>query len=169
MCAILDADVVHEVFGSSQHPAGKHFLEWVDKGSQRLVIGGKLTEELYTGSKNFRFWQRQAQLAGKIRIINKAKVDAREKSISGKRICKSNDPHIIALAQISRARLLYSNDKKLHADFQNKELIDEPRGKVYSTLKHESLHDSHQGLLKKKGLCKAQPDANNESPTGLGE
>ena len=35
MCAIIDANVVHEVFGPDQSPAGRKFRNWVDQGSMR--------------------------------------------------------------------------------------------------------------------------------------
>ena len=40
MCAIVDANVAHEVFGTSQTPAGKRFYDWINEGQGRLVIGG---------------------------------------------------------------------------------------------------------------------------------
>ena len=39
--------------------------------------------------------------------------------------CRSNDPHVIALAQINGARLLYSNDEALQKDFGDKRLEEE--------------------------------------------
>ncbi len=54
MCAIVDANVVHEVFSSSSCPAGAKFLDWVNRGSGRLVAGGKLLQELESGSPDFR-------------------------------------------------------------------------------------------------------------------
>ena len=44
----------------------------------------------------------------------------------------SDDPHVLALARVSGARLLYTNDANLMADFKNKRLIDDPRGSVYT-------------------------------------
>ena len=46
MCAIVDANVVSEVFGSNLPPAGEKFFDWLNKGSGRLIVGGKLLEEL---------------------------------------------------------------------------------------------------------------------------
>ncbi|MDE0306934.1 MAG: hypothetical protein OXI87_18940 [Albidovulum sp.] len=47
--------------------------------------------------------------------------------------CESNDQHVLALARISGARLLYTNDQKLMDDFKNTELVSTPKGKVYRT------------------------------------
>ena len=154
MCAIVDANVVSEVFGSNLPPAGEKFFDWLNKGSGRLVVGGKLLEELEQSSADFRRWGQEAQLAGKMRIVNKSEVDARTEQIQNKGTIRSNDPHVIALAQVSGARLLYSNDGNLQRDFKNKSLIDDPRGKVYSTSEGGSFQRSHDRLLKNKTLCR---------------
>ena len=65
-------------------------------------------------------------------------------------ICVSNDPHVIALARISGARLLCSRDQKLHSDFGNKHLVDNPRGSVYQDIPHAPLIARHCKLGKKR-------------------
>ena len=64
-------------------------------------------------------------------------------------LCRSNDQHVIALAQVSGARLLYANDGDLQRDFKKKALIGSPRGKVYSTKKHPELRPHHKQLLRR--------------------
>ena len=154
MCAIVDANVVSEVFGSNLPPAGEKFFDWLNKGSGRLIVGGKLIEELEQGSAEFIRWGQEAQLAGKMRIVNKSDVDARTEQIQSEGAIRSDDPHVIALAQVSGARLLYSNDGNLQQDFKTKSLIDDPRGKVYSTSGGGSFQSSHDRLLKNKNLCR---------------
>ena len=154
MCAIVDANVVSEVFGSNPPPAGEKFFDWLNRGSGRLIVGGKLLEELEQGSADFRRWGREAQLAGRMIIANKSEVDARTEQIQSEDAIRSDDPHVIALAQVSGARLLYSNDGNLQRDFKNKSLIDDPRGKVYSTSEDGSFQRSHDRLLKNKNLCR---------------
>ena len=154
MCAIIDANVVSEIFGSNLPPAGEQFFDWLNQGSGRLVVGGKLFEELKKSSAEFRRWGQEAQLAGKMRIVNESEVDARTEQIQSEDAIRSDDPHVIALAQVSRARLLYSNDGNLQQDFKNKSLIDDPRGKVYSTSGGGSFQPRHDRLLKNKNLCR---------------
>lgn len=161
MCAILDANVVHEVFGAEQSPAGKAFYQWIysPKETNFLIVGDKLLRELEKASGEFRKRTQQASqdpvqqafLTGRIKKISdgeESKIEAKEKNL--KKICASNDAHIIALAQISGARLLYSNDRDLHKDFKSKKLIDAPRGLVYSTLRKGNTRNP---LLKRKNLC----------------
>ena len=152
MCAILDANTVHEVFGVGV-PAGEEFLKWVIKGSMRLVAGGKLLEELDSNSK-FQKWRRQAVLSGKVRIVDNQEVETMAGQLVTNSSCLSDDEHIVALAQISGARLLYSNDRDLQEDFKNRNLIDDPRGKVYSTLEGKVFADSHKQLLRRADLCR---------------
>ena len=68
--------------------------------------------------------------------------------------CRSDDPHVLALAIVSGARLLYSNDAALQRDFKDKRLIDSPRGKVYSTLEGNNFQRAHQRLLQRTDLCR---------------
>lgn len=152
MCAIVDANTASEVFGPRPQPTGDRFFKWLNEGTGRLVAGGQLLEELENGSAGFRKWASVAVGAGKLRIVNNDAVDARTENIQSQGACKSDDPHVIAVAQVSGARLLYSNDRDLQSDFTNKRLIDDPRGKVYSTLKYKSFHRSHQQLLR-SNLC----------------
>ena len=37
MCAIVDSNVVSEVFGSNLPPAGEKFFDWLNQGSGRLI------------------------------------------------------------------------------------------------------------------------------------
>ena len=132
MCAILDADVAHQVFGTERPPAGEAFFAWINSGGMRLVAGGRLLEELDNDAR-FLAWRQQATQAGRIRILNAQEIEARMAELQDEGVCRSNDLHVVALAQVSGARLLYSNDLSLHQDFGNRQLINSPRGKIYST------------------------------------
>ena len=124
MCAILDANVSNQVFGKDRPEAGVEFFEWLSSGPGRLVLGRKLRNELSKTSA--RKWLAQAVLAGRVRNVSDIRVDDQTETLQRGGICQSDDAHIIALAQISNARLLYSNDLRLHQDFKNKKLIDRP-------------------------------------------
>ena len=156
MCAIVDANIAAEVFRLDRPQAGKKFFDWINAGSGRLVVGGKLLKELDKSSPDFRQWAKVAGLSGRMRTADQSQVDARAEELRGERKYKSNDPHIIALAQVSGARLLYSNDGKLQQDFKDKNLIDTPRGKIYSTHKSKNFSVSHKQLLEKRDLCRVE-------------
>ena len=153
MCAILDANVVGQVFGGDRPTAGRAFFEWVDSGPGRLVAGGRLRREL-DRTRAFREWRLQAVLAGRIMLLNDEAVDGRARELERENACRSDDEHVVAVAQLGGARLLYSNDDALQDDFDDKSLIDGPRGKVYSTRLHEGLTPVHQRLLANRNLCR---------------
>ncbi len=153
MCSILDASVVGEVFGSNSSEAAKKFFDWIDSGKGRLVTGGKVLRELNKNS-NFRVWRKEATSAGIIREANENEVNAKTEKLKIEGLCRSNDPHVIALAKVSGARLLYSNDGNLIKDFKDKKLIDQPRGKVYPTGGDGSFRPNHRRLLAMKKLCR---------------
>lgn len=143
MCAIIDKDVLHQSFGDQKTQAGLEFREWLNhRGS--LLIGGRLAQEL-DQNRAFRSWRAQATLAGRIRAIDDDAVDSREAALKASADLKSNDAHVIAVAQLGGARLLFSNDGKLHRDFKNQALVG---GKVYSTRQGGELRESHRRLLR---------------------
>ena len=152
MCAIVDANVAAEVFGKNKPPAGKEFYDWLNTGGGQLVAGGKLLQELNKTSA--RDWVRQSLLSGRARREDDALITEKAGELADKGLCKSDDTHVIALAKVSGARLLYSNDANLQDDFGNKNLIDKPRGKIYSTRIDKEFTKVHLGLLKRRNLCR---------------
>ena len=159
MCAIVDASVIGEVFGRarSRTPAAQKFFEWLNAGTGILVIGGKLRSELER-SKAFRGWALTAIQTGKLVSINDDSVNTRAGQLR-EFIRKQDDPHVIALAQISGARLLYSNDRGLIQHFKDEQFISCPQGSIYTTLTPESLPEGeftreHEDLLLRSDLCR---------------
>ena len=132
MCAIVDASVADDIFGQTRTPAGVEFFKWLESGPGRMVSGGKLHQELKR-RRGFRLWEREARLAGRLTILNPDAVDERTARLETHGTLRSNDHHVIAVAQLSGARLLCARDKPLHADFKTKDLIDNPTGKVFTT------------------------------------
>lgn len=135
MCAILDANSAHDVFGLSRRSAaGKDFYAHLQKGGMELVVGGKVLQELRQSSGEFREWLKEADRdghRGRIRNVAPEQVNARQAALERTANLRSNDPHVIALAQVSGARLLYTKDRSLRKDFSNKEFLNNPRGMIY--------------------------------------
>ena len=154
MCAIIDADTVHEVFGSNKNESGEAFFDWIVEGRGHLIVGGKNEEELTRGSKEFRDWKWQLQSAGKMTIEDDEKVKNKTDKLINDGVCLSNDAHVIALAQVSGARLLYSNDGNLQQDFNNYRLVRSPRGKVFTTNNEKTQFDQSKKRLLRLDLCR---------------
>ena len=146
MCAILDNCVVSEVFGARRPPAGEGFFGWINSGTGRLIGGGKLLKEL-ARQKSFSVWWQQAVLAGLATRVDDDAVQLKTARLIEQRACRSNDAHVVALALVGGARLLYTNDRKLQRDFKNGELINAPRGSVYSTRRNDAFTRTKRTLL----------------------
>ena len=154
MCGIIDANVAHEVFGEDRPPAGRHFFDWLSSPRGRLIVGGELRREL---GRDHRFvrWFGNAIRTGRAHTLPDEDVDARAEDLRRRGICRSNDKHVLALAQVSGARLLYTNDAALIADFKNREIVANPRGKVYTTAENNEVTNAHRRLLADRTLCRA--------------
>ena len=158
MCAIVDASIKGEILsGSSIDPesAGARFREWLESGRGRVVLGGsKLRNELFGALGKETRWWKELKSAGVAIEVDNQDVDSRSIELAKMSACVSNDAHIIALAQVSQARLLYSNDWALQQDFRNPELVRNPRGRVYSTRESKKFTAAHRGLLENRELCR---------------
>ena len=87
-------------------------------------------------------WWQAATLSGRVERVGDEAAEAETVRMAEQKACGSNDAHVIALALVSGARLLYSNDKDLGNDFGNKKLIKNPQGKVYTTRRDkDASHD----------------------------
>ena len=153
MCAIVDANAAHEVFGSSPSQAGARFFDWITNRTGHVIAGGKLLSELEQSSEDFRLWASIATVSGKLRIVSAREVDARTERILSEDACRSDDHHVIALAQVGGARLLYSNDRALHQDFRDPELVNHPRGRVFPIT--GSRRDQDRMLSDRRNFCAA--------------
>ena len=152
MCVIVDNSVRDEVFGSDRTAAGQYFFHWLNT-TGRLVLGGRLKDELM-GAGKFQAWLKEAQLAGRVYEAPPRDVQAAELELSGLTSLKSNDHHVLALAKLSGAHLLYSNDGNLNKDFRNRSVLGRgiPR-KVYTTSKYRDVRPVHRQLLRSAEIC----------------
>ena len=153
VCAIVDNNVRHEVFGTqdTQTPAGKYFLDWLDSSRGVLVIGGGLRRELGE-YRRFQVWLETAVQFGRARQIDDTQVD-NETGVLETQDIRSDDPHVLALARISGARLLFTNDRDLQRDFGDRRIIGGTHGRIYTTIERTDIRTAHRNLLKRADLC----------------
>jgi len=141
MCLIIDVNIAHKVLFCDDDPdfgEVNRRLFSPRTSNFKIVYGGKLLEEYM---KSYSILRRIKLLdqAGKARAIDDKAVQIETKRVENLQLCKSDDPHIVALARCSNARVLCSHDRDLHTDFTNSDLIPQPRGKVFQTTKHLHL------------------------------
>ena len=148
MCVIVDKSVVGLVFGDpkSRPEAAAKLLEYINSGKLKLVVGGRVAGELYESSK-FKSWLAEAVKSGTANIVPRAKVDDVEQWLIQEGKYKSNDPHVLALALVAGARLLYTHDGALTDDFKNSHLIPGEPGKVLQTKISERFTSTRRKLF----------------------
>ena len=114
MCwsVIVDADC----FGELKKPAGKTLLGWLGRRHGRLFYptGGRGAKELRDSAAAGLF--EQLRLLGHAKRRGRETLKKREAELSVKKM-RSNDPHMLALAWVSEARVLVSRDQNLCLDF----------------------------------------------------
>lgn len=153
MCAIVDANVGHEVFGDTQSEAGRYFLDWLNRANGgRLAIGGKLREELCS-NRNFLRWLNVAGRLGRTINVSDDRVDAETESLRAEGTYRSNDEHVLALARLSGARLLFTNDNDLQDDFRDRSIVGGIQGRIYTTGRSPDISRTHRYLLRRRDLC----------------
>jgi hypothetical protein len=151
MCVIVDANIASLVFRRQPHNDFLPVFRWLysPRADGCLVFGGQLASELRR-VRGGRTYLVQLSRAGRARQIPDAQVDAEEQCVVETGLCRSDDPHVVALARVSGARTLCSHDRDLQRDFKHRALISDPRGKVYQKPGHADLlrHTRSCGLLR---------------------
>jgi len=143
MSIIIDANCATQVLTNTPAEDFAPVLEAIlTKGLKMALGGSKLRTEYVTLATVWKFIV-ALDRAGKAATYPDADVDLAAGILDESGALNSDDPHIIALAQVSGARLLCSRDKNLHKDFLSKELISKPRGNVYQNASHVRLLRKH--------------------------
>ena len=143
MCIIVDANLASAVFSRPPADEMRPVIKWLFKGNGKLVHGGKLTKELLKVSKA---GSALVELRKSRRAID---IEAEDPSAFAaalawcKQRCRSDDPHVIAIARLSGARTLVTNDKKAMVDFKNRALVPAPPGRIYQRAKHATKLLAH--------------------------
>ncbi len=143
MCIILDTDILHKVFrgpSADFEPVYQALMS----GRAKCVYGGGLTRE-YRKIEWFRRLLLRLDQQGIAQQFDNSKIDAEEEKLHRRGICQSNDFHVLALAIVSRVRLLCSEDGALGVDFTNPAILSKPRGSIYKRAEHAHLIREHCG------------------------
>ena len=141
MCLIVDTNVAHKILLRRDDPDFKDVharLFAVRRPTAVLVYGGRLARE-YAKTDGIRRVVVGLDRSGGAIRIDDALVEQETSSAVASGLCQSDDEHIIGLARAANVRLLCSHDRDLHADFTNRALLSNPRGKVYQNRRHRPL------------------------------
>lgn len=144
MCIIIDTNTFNSVFDltANNHQDFKPVFDWIISGDGKVVYGGtKYTQELVKAEK-FRKLFIQLKNARKVVIIQEAKVDQYQATLEEALQHRNfDDPHLIAIAYISKCKLICSLDKRAYRFLNRKEFYpnNSPRPKIYSSRKNINL------------------------------
>ena len=128
---IVDANRVGRFLADPPDEDVAPLRNWIESGKGQMVYstGGQFAEEI-GGKARQRFGEYyRAGIARRISHDDFAEI---EQDLRNDRRLRSDDPHVLALARYSGARLLFSGDPDLIKDFKSPHIINKPRGKVYS-------------------------------------
>ncbi|RJP34442.1 MAG: hypothetical protein C4547_10970 [Phycisphaerales bacterium] len=149
MCLIVDANRAADTFAAPVSPDAVPVVQWLLRKDGRIVYGGRLTVELFRVEPARRAL-RELKRAGRAVELDYDAVDSETERVSSTGLCVSDDPHIIAVARVSGARVLFTSDSDLHRDFKNPRLVNGPRGTIYQSAKHADL-------LRHTAICPGPP------------
>lgn len=133
MCIIVDANVANDLCNGTEDSAP--VLKWLLTGGGALIIGGKLTGELFR--TKLRDTLVVLDRAGRLRRVDSVRIEEVESKLD-KDSCRSDDLHIIATAVVSGCRLVYTRDQNLQKDMKNKKVVD-PVASIYTKRSHRHL------------------------------
>ena len=138
MCMIIDTNRINDFLNHPSQEDIKPIHDWLKrKGRIVYSTGDQFSTELKDKAR--RRLEDYARIGRSSFVSDDRVVVEAEKLRSSGLSFKSNDHHVLALARISKARLLYSSDEGLHEDFKNTEIIPSPKGHIYQDKKHRKL------------------------------
>jgi hypothetical protein len=108
-------------------------------GHLPLVFGGRLAQEYAGCSVVVKNLIQELHRSGRALRLNDALVEAEEVRLKQGGLCRSNDPHVMAVAKVAQARLVCTNDAALREDFRDRAILNKPRGKLWSPAAHSTL------------------------------
>lgn len=110
-----------------------------------MIVGGRLLQEL-SGLQKFQRWLGVSVKIGVAKIIPDDRVASETTDLENRGACRSNDAHVIALAIVGHARLLFTNDSALQRDFRD----NVSGGRIYTTIRDQAVTSTHRRLLRQR-------------------
>ncbi len=136
---VVDANACSQAFGNHEQFLPVRNALFLGRPRRwALAHGGKLTEELCAVAEAQRALI-TLDRAGRLVPVSRDEADREAQHLVDTGLCRSDDYHVLAVARLTMSRLLCSHDTALIIDFTNKDLIANPRGKVYQNAKHRNL------------------------------
>lgn len=139
MCIIIDTNQIVKFFNQPEHEDMKPVHRWIRTTGRLLYsTGDNFERELKNSAKPM---LRELSRAGHAVHVSDRTVsqEANRLRESDLELKSPEDCHVLALARITKTRLLFTRDQKLHADFKNPNII--KGGTIYQNKSHKGLLD----------------------------
>ena len=135
MCIILDANMFYK-FKNLDDEDMKPVWNWLNKQNGKIVYTStKKVEEEWDRGGMTELTKLLTQ-RGQLKEIPPQEVEQKKEELNQTGEVRSNDLYTIALAMVAGAKVLVSEDKTLHEDFKNRNLVG---GSVCQTKSHSRL------------------------------
>lgn len=118
MCVIIDANRAGDIVQGAK-PYILVLLKWI-RGGGKIATGGHLEAELFKNGK-MRDLLLQLSRSGQLRRYPSDRLAQIQATVSLK--CKSDDPHVVALAIYSKAEIVVTEDADLILDLRDRSLV----------------------------------------------
>lgn len=154
MCLVIDANKLSDFLKNPPTADTRPILAWMSPGAARrqrrghaaATSGGRGGVVVYSTVGKFASEVSRAargrldelRRAGRARFCNESELQRGLRRVARKHMV-SDDPHILALAAFSGARVIYTADAKLMEDFRNKRVMGDLAGKIYSGRRTQNL------------------------------
>lgn len=144
MCMIVDSNRLSVFLWMPSNEDVVPIYDWLDKKKGVVVYstGGEFEKDIEEPARRALV---ELMKSGRARLISQRLLKSAIDRLENDSNHKSNDAHVLALAVVSGARLLYTEDKALRDDFKKgkwkngKFIISNPRGKLYSSKDNSDL------------------------------
>ena len=135
MCLILDTNKYGD-FLNQNNPDMEPVRKWLEKGGKIAYAPTQTMKSELNKHEGMRDQFKAYRAKNRVKLISEDEVQKAMEKLQASDL-QSDDPHIIALAQVSGVKLLVSGDTNLHKDFSNRNLI--KKGSIYQTKEHQHL------------------------------
>jgi len=134
MCSniIIDANRGHRFTKQKTEPlyADKKLNEYINSKDFKVVFSTDFSFKEDREDSNWRKKLDEWKQYGRA-ILNREKLSQLIRELKESNKLKSDDPHVIALAQTTKTLILYTGDKKLKEDFTSKKIMGNSDTRIY--------------------------------------
>ena len=138
MCMIIDANRLKVFLRQPDNDDMVPIHKWLERNGKIVYsTGDKLSTEIPKFDRQR--LQEYVRNTNAIFIPDNVVAEEAQNLRESELPIKSDDQHVLALARLSKVRLLFSYDQDLQVDFKNTKIVPSPKGRIYKGKQHKQL------------------------------